>query len=147
MYVNSLACIRVKIGEGQCFRIDSGVIQGCIVSPWLLNVVMKEVKMRIERRGMRLYENSREWRLPRLLYAVDFILCDELEELVEMCRRDWCVMFAQSGYDWSMRQNLNIWGVFWTNQVQMRQCRRKVESGSRVAGAIRFLVNGRRFAA
>ena len=25
------------------------------------------------------------------------------------------------GYDWSMCQNLNIWDVFWTNQVQMRQ--------------------------
>ena len=29
------------------------------------------------------------------------------------------------------------------NQVQMRQCRRKVASGRRVAGAMRSLVNAR----
>ena len=33
MYVKSLACIRVKGGESKCFRIDSGVRQGCIMSP------------------------------------------------------------------------------------------------------------------
>ena len=35
---------------------------------------------------------------------------------------------------WNMCRNLNIWDVFWKNQV---------ESGRRVAGAIRFLVNVR----
>ena len=30
MYVNSLACVRLKEGESECFRIDSGVIQGWI---------------------------------------------------------------------------------------------------------------------
>ena len=47
MYVYGLLCIRVKRGEQ--FRIDSGVRQGCIMSPWLFNVymdaAMKEVKM------------------------------------------------------------------------------------------------------
>ena len=38
MYVNSLPCVRVKGGESQCFKIDSGVRQGCIMSPWLFNV-------------------------------------------------------------------------------------------------------------
>ena len=46
--VNSLACVRVKGGESECFRIDSGVRQGCIMGPWLFNVymdaVMKELK-------------------------------------------------------------------------------------------------------
>ena len=32
MYDNSLACVRVKGGERKCFRIDSGVRQGCIMS-------------------------------------------------------------------------------------------------------------------
>ena len=31
MYVNCLACIRVEGGENECF--DSGVRQGCIMSP------------------------------------------------------------------------------------------------------------------
>ena len=38
MYVNSLACVRIKGGENKCFKIDSGVIQGCIMSPWPFNV-------------------------------------------------------------------------------------------------------------
>ena len=33
MYVNSLDCVRVKGGESECFRIDSGVRQGSIMSP------------------------------------------------------------------------------------------------------------------
>ena len=36
MYVDSSACVRVKGGER--FRKDSGVRQGCIMSPWLFNV-------------------------------------------------------------------------------------------------------------
>ena len=47
MYADSSACVRVKGGESERFRIDSGVRQGCIMSPWLFNVymdgVMKEV--------------------------------------------------------------------------------------------------------
>ena len=42
-----------------------------------------------------------------------------------------------------MSHNLNTWDVFWMNQVETRQCSRKVASGRRVAGAIRFLVNAR----
>ena len=55
MYVHSLACLRVKGGESKRFRIDIGVKQGCIMSPWLFSVymdaVMKEVKMGMGRRG------------------------------------------------------------------------------------------------
>ena len=42
------------------------------------------------------------------------------------------------GCDCSMCQNLNNWGVFWMNKVEMKQCH-----GRKVAIAIRFLVNGR----
>ena len=49
MYINSLACIRVKWVESECFRIDSGVRQDSIISPLLFNVhmdsLMKEMKM------------------------------------------------------------------------------------------------------
>ena len=55
MYVRSLACVRVKGGESECFRIDNGVRQGCIMSQWLLKLYMdaliKEVKMGMGRRG------------------------------------------------------------------------------------------------
>ena len=36
MYVNSLACVRVKGGESECFRINSGMRQGCIMFPLAL---------------------------------------------------------------------------------------------------------------
>ena len=55
MYVDSLACVRVRGGECKRFRIDSGVRQDRIMSPWLVNVyiysVMKELKMAMERSG------------------------------------------------------------------------------------------------
>ena len=33
IYVNSLACVRIKRGENKCFRIYSGMRQSCIMSP------------------------------------------------------------------------------------------------------------------
>ena len=55
IYVDSSACVRIKEGESEQFRIDSGVRQGCIMSPWLFNIymdgVMKEVKMGSELPG------------------------------------------------------------------------------------------------
>ena len=60
MYVNSIACVKLKGGESQCFRIESGVRQGCIMSPWLFNVymdtMMKEVKREMGRKGVRFLE-------------------------------------------------------------------------------------------
>ena len=57
IYVASLACVRVKGDVTEWFRIDSGLRQGSIMSPWLFNVymdtVMKEVKMGMGNRGER----------------------------------------------------------------------------------------------
>ena len=54
MYVDNSTCVRVKGGEREQFRIDNGVRQGCIMSPWLFNIymdgVMKEVKMGMGRK-------------------------------------------------------------------------------------------------
>ena len=47
------------------------------------------------------------------------------------------------GCDWNICLNLNVWDVFWMNQVQMRECRRKVMNGKRLAGGTRSLVNSR----
>ena len=52
MYVHNLACIRVKSGESECFRIDTRVRQGCIMSPWLFNEYMDAVKKEVKM-GMR----------------------------------------------------------------------------------------------
>ena len=59
MYVNSLASVRVIRCESECFRIDGGLRQVCIMSPWLFNVYMDavmEVKMGVRRRGVRFQE-------------------------------------------------------------------------------------------
>ena len=36
-----LVCARVKWGESEHFRIESGVMKGCVISPWLFNVYME----------------------------------------------------------------------------------------------------------
>ena len=99
MYVDRSSCARVKWGESERFRIDRGMRQGCIMSPWLFNVymngLMKERKMGMGRRGVSFMEDRREWRLPGLLYVDDLVLCGELEEdlilmagrFAEECRR------------------------------------------------------------
>ena len=43
MDVNSVACVRVKRSESECFRINSSVRKLCIISPWLFNVYMDGV--------------------------------------------------------------------------------------------------------
>ena len=75
MHVNRLACVRVKDGERECFRIDSGVRQYCIMSLWLVNGCNEEGG-----------ENGdgREWRLPGFLYTDDMALCDQSEEDLKM---------------------------------------------------------------
>ena len=79
MYVDSSACVRIKGGISEQFRIDSGVRKGCIMSPWLFNVymdaVMEEVKIGMRKRAVRFLEDGR---LPGLLYAYDMVLCGEL---------------------------------------------------------------------
>ena len=82
IYVENLACVRVKGSESEWIRIDGEVRQGYIMSSWLFNVykdgVMKEVGM--GRRGVRFLEDGREWRLPGPFYADELFICGESEE-------------------------------------------------------------------
>ena len=48
MYVDSSACFRVKGGESERFRIDSGVRQGCIMFPRLFNIYMDTVRQEVK---------------------------------------------------------------------------------------------------
>ena len=63
VYVNSLACVRIKGDKSECFRIGSDVRQVCIMSPWLFNMhmdaVMKEGKMGIKRMGMKFFRGRK----------------------------------------------------------------------------------------
>ena len=64
MYVDSLVCVGVKGGGGGSTVCDSEVRHGYIMSPWLFNVymdtMMKEVKIRMGRKGVRFLEEGRE---------------------------------------------------------------------------------------
>ena len=79
-----LARVRAKERESECFGIDSGVREGCIMSPWdfnvYMNTVMKDVKMRVGRMEVRFLEEGREYRLHILLCANYLVLCSGLEE-------------------------------------------------------------------
>ena len=98
MYIDNPVYVRVKGDESECFKIDGGVRQVCIIFPCLFNVyidrVMKEGKIDRGRRGVSSLEDGREWRLPGLLYANDLVLCGKSEEdlkvmvewFAEVCR-------------------------------------------------------------
>ena len=54
MYIDSLAYVKVKGYESDCFSIDSGVRQSYITTPWLFNVYMNEEMKEVQiRMGMR----------------------------------------------------------------------------------------------
>ena len=63
MYVDSEACIRVNGEVSEWFKIESGVRQGCVMSPWLFNLymdgVMKEMLGGVDGEGVRMVENRR----------------------------------------------------------------------------------------
>ena len=90
IYVSILACVRIKGGEGECFKIDSGEIS-CIMFLWLFNVnmdaVMKEVKWG--------WVGEREWRLTGLLNEDGLVLCGELEEDLRVMVRHFVEVFRR----------------------------------------------------
>src|SRR5678815_1629129 len=84
MYDDSEACVRINRLESDWFNINSGVRQGCTMSPWRSNLymdeVMKELEVGVTRDSVRMMENGGEWRVPYLLYEDDLVLCGESEE-------------------------------------------------------------------
>src|SRR5678815_6089223 len=48
MYEDSEACVRINGVNGEWFRINSGVRQGCVMSPWLFNLYMDGVMKEFE---------------------------------------------------------------------------------------------------
>src|SRR5678815_3054874 len=84
MYEDSEACVRINGVNGDWFRINSGVRQGCVMSPWLFNLCMdgfmKESEMGVAGNCVRMMENGGEWRVPYLLYLDDLFFCGESEE-------------------------------------------------------------------
>ena len=71
----------MKVGGtgSECFGVNVGLRQGCVMSPWLFNVymdgVVREVYSRTHGRGVKLRnESGNEWVLSQLLFADDIPL-------------------------------------------------------------------------
>ena len=68
--IKSLACVRVKRGESECFRISSSVKPVCIMTSLLFNVYMDAVI----KEGSEISGGEKKRRLPGFLYAGDLLL-------------------------------------------------------------------------
>ena len=131
MYVNSLACVRIKRGESECFRINSGVRLGCIMFPWLFNVYMDAMM----KKGSEISGGGKRVEM----YVDDLVLCSESEEdlramvgcFAEVCsrrglkvnagKRKVMVLGGEEGLEYEVCvdrislehvSNLNNWDVF-----------------------------------
>lgn len=64
LYFKSEACIGMNRVESECFKINSKVVQGHIVFPWLFNIVFMKDNKRISDGGDRGLCENRTWRIP-----------------------------------------------------------------------------------
>ena len=103
LYEKSEACVRVCREEGEWFEVGVGLRQGCVMSPWLINLfmdaVMKEVREKAGDVSVTLWDKRRkfnvEWKVYWLMFADDTVLLggseEKLERLVQefgrVCRR------------------------------------------------------------
>ena len=100
LYVGSKACVRVGNEVSEWFLVRVGLIQGCVMSPWLFNLyidgVVREVNARVLSRGLKLVDgNDNEWELNQFLFADDTVvvadsekkLCQLVTEFGRVCER------------------------------------------------------------
>ena len=102
MYVNCEACVRVLGGKSDWFKVEQGVRQGCVMSPWLFNLYMDHILREAKERfsgGVKLEERNVQF----LLFADDLMLVAETEEDVERNLQILDDVMAQ----WQMKIN---WG-------------------------------------
>ena len=130
---------------------------------------MKRVKMGVGRRGVRLLEEGKEWRLSGLLYAGNLVLCAESKEelramvgrFAELCRRRGLKVNAGKrnvmvlNGEEELEGDVHVEGIRLGHVSEFKylgcvleesgtdgaECSRKVVSGRKVAVATRTLVN------
>jgi hypothetical protein len=66
MYEESTVCVRIGRKLGRKFKVDVGLRQGCVMSPWLFNIfidgMVREVNARVLERGAALISGvGGEW--------------------------------------------------------------------------------------
>ena len=88
-YVDSRACVWVGNYVSECFPVNVGFRQGCVMSPWLFNVYMdgvaREVNVRVLGKGLELLSaNGGRFEINQLLFADDTALVADSGE--NLCR-------------------------------------------------------------
>ena len=62
LYVGSKACVRVRNEVSEWFPVRVGLIQGCVMLPWLFNLyidgAVREVNARVLGRGLKLVDGN-----------------------------------------------------------------------------------------
>src|SRR6201990_1082731 len=76
-----------------------GLRQGCVMSPWLFNVLMDGVVRGMDRegKGIRLRSGEGEWEVSVLLFADDAVLVAESEEKLRMLVKEFVRECASKG--------------------------------------------------
>ena len=89
LYEKSEACVRVCREDGEWFEVGVGLKQGCVMSPWLLNLfmdaAMKQVREKAGDVGVTLQDKIRniEWKVDWLMFADDTALLSDSKEKLE----------------------------------------------------------------
>ena len=99
MYEGGRACVRICGEETDWFKVERGLRQGCVMSPWLFNLymdgVMREFKEKSKQCGATMGKDNEKWKLNHILFADDVVLIGdsgvELQDMVrtfdEICRK------------------------------------------------------------
>ncbi len=82
-YEEASACVKICGETSEHFEIKVGLSQGCVMSPWLFNIymdgVMRAVKGKVGKVGVRVYTEGSKWVLNSILFADDIVLIAENE--------------------------------------------------------------------
>src|ERR1700755_879090 len=99
LYENCRARVRVKRELTEWFKMGVGLRQGCVMSPWLFNVLMDGVVRGMDREGMgiRLRSGEGEWEVSVLLFADDAVLVAESGEKLRMLVKEFVRECAAKG--------------------------------------------------
>ncbi len=85
------ASVRVNGELSESFKVEVGVKQGCVMSPWLFNIYMdgciREMKSRVRDLGARLNVRGVEQPLVAGLYADGTVLLAESEGMLQRLQR------------------------------------------------------------
>ena len=101
--VNCEACVKVLGGTSDWFKVEQGMRQGCVMSPWLFNVYMEHIVREAKERfsgGVKLEDRNVQFHL----FADYLMLVAEKEEDVEGNPRFLDGVMAE----WQMKIN---WGT------------------------------------